>query len=427
MLTDWIHWLSSLAVDELLALIAPLVLLDAPRYTLAAVAICLCDMLAAALRWLKGDPRQGEYSYCPDVCVVLAGLNEADTIGATLESVWGSYPRLEIIVVDDGSSDGMSRVAREFAESHEGVLVLTRQQRGGKSSALNFALPFTKAEIVVCVDTDSHLGPGAIWEIVQPFADPRVGAVSGTVLARYAFTNLLTWVQGFEYLRTIFVGRMLTSRLDMLGIVSGAFGAFRRTAIDRVQGWDVGPGEDGDLVLRIRKSGYRVAFAPYAQCFTRLPTSWVRLFKQRRRWDWSVVTFECRKHVDLANPLSPNFRLANLAMLVDRWLYALLLIYGFWGYCAWLVFFSDYNVAYVALTTYVLYTILEGLQLLVVLCYSLDRWRDLAIGLALPLMPLYYLFLRLTTLVAVTEELLWRRSFRDSFVPEHVREATWHW
>jgi biofilm PGA synthesis N-glycosyltransferase PgaC len=220
---------------------------------------------------------------------------------------------------------------------------------------------------------------------------------------------------------------MLAARLDMLGIVSGAFGAFRRSAIDRVQGWDVGPGEDGDLVLRIRKSGYRVAFAPYAQCFTRLPTSWLRLFKQRRRWDWSVVTFECRKHIDLANPFAPNFRISNLAMLADRWLYSLMLIYAFWGYAVWLCVFSDYNVAYVALTTYVLYLVLECLQLLVVLCYSLDRPRDLAVGLALPLMPLYYLFLRLATLVAVTEELFWRRSFRDTFVPAHVREATWHW
>src|SRR5207248_1453281 len=83
----------------------------------------------------------------------------------------------------------------------------------------------------------------APWEIVQPFADPRVGAVSGTVVARAPFARLVTWLQAFEYLRCIFLGRMFASRLDILGIVSGAFGAFRADALRRLGGWDVGPGE----------------------------------------------------------------------------------------------------------------------------------------------------------------------------------------
>jgi cellulose synthase/poly-beta-1,6-N-acetylglucosamine synthase-like glycosyltransferase len=125
--------------------------------------------------------------------------------------------------------------------------------------------PFARAEIIVCVDTDSHLQPHAIWEIVQPLADPEVGAVAGTVLARNAETNLCTWLQAAEYLRTIFVGRMLSSRLGVLGIVSGAFGAFRREAVERLKGWDVGPGEDGDLVLRLRRR--------LASCMPRMPSA----------------------------------------------------------------------------------------------------------------------------------------------------------
>ena len=57
---------------------------------------------------------------------------------------------------------------------------------------MNFALPFTKSEIIVSVDADSHLGPNAIWEIVQPFQDPQVGVVSAAILARNPFTNLVT-------------------------------------------------------------------------------------------------------------------------------------------------------------------------------------------------------------------------------------------
>lgn len=427
MCNDWIHWLSSQHPDELLGLLLPVLCVDGLRYTLGAVVMCLCDVAAHAWRALLGRPAPPQFSYCPSVCAILAGLNEADTIAATLGSLYGTYPRLQIIVVDDGSNDGMSDIAHAFARTHEGVLVLTKPRRGGKSSALNFALPFTSAEVLVCVDTDSHLAEGAIWEMVQPFANPRVGAVSGTVIARNAFTNLCTWLQAFEYLRCIFIGRMFAEKLGILGIVSGALGAFRRDALERLGGWDVGPGEDGDLTLRLRKVGYHIAVAPYAQCLTNLPTSFRRLFKQRRRWDWAVVTFECRKHLDMANVFSPNFRFSNLLMLIDRWTYNIVLLYLGWGYFAWLCFNPHSDLWKLFLLYYVLYVVMEVLQLLVVVYYSTDRRRCWIIGLIAPLSPFYFLYLKAASLAAVTEELFWRRSFQDNFVPKHVRDVTWHW
>ena len=334
---------------------------------------------------------------------------------------------MEIIVVDDGSNDGMAEVAQEFANDHEGVLVLRKPQRGGKSSALNFALPFTTAEVLVCVDGDSHLSPGAIWEIVQPFSDPQVGAVSGAVLARNPFVNLATWLQASEYLHCIFLGRMFASRLDILGIISGAFGAYRRDAIARLRGWDVGPGEDGDLTLRLRKAKYKIVFAPYAQCLTNLPTSFWRLIKQRRRWKWAAVTFECRKHVDLGNVFSPNFRWSNMLMLLDRWVFNVSLPYVLWGYAVWLFFNPTPDTWQHLFFYYLIYVGMDLLQLFIILFYSNNRWQDFRAGLIAPLSPIYYLVLKLVALWALTEELISRRSFRDGFVPEHVRRATWHW
>lgn len=427
MLTDWIHWLSSVPPDELPLLLAPILLLDISRYAAGSVVICLWDCARDIVRLIQGKDQERSFRYCPSVCVVVAGLNEAETIGDTLRSIWGTYPRMEIIVVDDGSSDGTTQVAREFARTHSNVLVLRKPQRGGKSSAVNYALPFTRAEIILCVDGDSHLGPSAIWESVQPFTDPQVGAVSCTVLARNPFARLVTWLQAFEYLRCIFVGRMFSSRLNILGVVSGAFGSFRRSAIQRVMGWDVGPGEDSDLTLRLRKWGYQIAFAPYAQCFTNLPTSWWGLFKQRRRWEWACVTFECRKHVDMANIFSPNFRLSNLCLLLDRWVFNVLMTFALWGYVVWLCFHAQQDTWKQLWLFYLVFLGLELAQLCVILFYSTERRRDLAIGLVAPLMPFYHLILRAVSLIAITEEVFTRRSFQDSFVPAHVREATWHW
>lgn len=427
MFRDWIHWYSSLPPAELLGALLPLLLLDAPRYALGSMVMWAIDFARDTWRLLCGTPDAPPHEFCPSVCVVLAGLNEADTIASTMDSVWGSYPRLEIVVVDDGSTDGMADVANEFAQAHSGVLVIRKPRRGGKSSALNAALPFTQAEVIVCVDTDSHLGPGAIWEIVQPLADPVVGAVSGTVIARNPHEKLVTWLQAFEYLRSIFIGRMFAARLNILGIVSGAFGAFRRDALLRVQGWDVGPGEDGDLVLRLRKAGYTIAIAPYAQCLTNLPVSWKRLFFQRRRWEWATITFNCRKHVDLANPFAPHFRWSNFWMLVDSWLFSVVLLYAFWGYLAWLIWHRHERLLELLVLNYLAYAAIEVLQVFIILYYSLDRRRDFLIGLVAPLMPLYYLFLKASQVWAITEEIFTRRSFRDNFVPEHVRQVTWHW
>jgi poly-beta-1,6-N-acetyl-D-glucosamine synthase len=407
-------------------MLLPVLLLEIPRYTLGAVLLCLGSIFEELLG-LFHPARETVFDYCPTITVVTAGLNEANHLGATLESFWGTYPRMNTIVVDDGSTDDMADVAREFADTHEGVLVLSRPRRGGKSSALNFALPFADGEIIVCVDSDSHLGPNALWEIVQPFKDPSIGAVSGTVLVRNAFVGLVTWLQAFEYLRCIFLGRMFAAQSDVLGIISGAFGALRRTALDRIGGWDVGPGEDGDITLQIRKSGFRIAFTPYAQCFTNVPTKWWRLIKQRRRWEWAVITFECRKHVDMGNPLSPNFRFSNLVLLLERWFFNLFLSFLFWGYLVWIAFHAHPYLHLQFFTYYLMYVFLDTVTLAVVLFYSLDRKRDLLVGLAVPLMPFYQFMQRAVSFYAITEEALFRRSFRDSFVPEHVREATWHW
>ena len=427
MFTDWLYWLSGLTPDQLLTVIGGLLLVDAPRYAFTKIAMCLWDATGDFVRWFRGESEVAEFSYCPSVCVVLAGYNEEATLEATLNSVWGTYPRLEIIVVDDGSEDDMGAVARRYARTHAGVTVLAKGERGGKSSCINFALGYTRAEVIVIVDTDSHLDPTALWEIVQPLADAQVAAVSATILARNPFDNLVTWLQSYEYLHSIFVGRMFSARVGILGIASGAFAAYRRTAIDRVAGWDVGPGEDGDMTLRMRKAGYNVAFAPYAQCYTNLPTTWWGLFKQRRRWNRGVIRYKCRKHVDMAAFWRPGFRFSNLCLLLNIWIFNILFLYGFWAYFLWFCFHADEQAINVLITTYFCYVSFHLVQAISVLYYSINRRRDALICSVLPVVPFYQLFRKVVRLVSVTEELFLRASFQDNYVPSRVREATWHW
>lgn len=406
----------------------PFLLFDGTRYTIAFLVMTLYDALHSIWQTITGTHEEEDWSYCPSVAVMIVGLNEGDTIKHALESVYDTYPRMELFVVDDGSSDDMAANAAEFAKTHRGVTVLSRKLRGGKSSAMNMPLPMIKSEIVVVIDSDSHLAPGAIWRIVQPFKDPAVGAVSGSVSARNPFVNLCTWLQAMEYRRSIFLGRILLARLGILGIVSGALGAFRKSTLEKFGGWDVGPGEDGDLTIKFRKAGYKIAYVPDASCLTNVPTKFGTLTRQRRRWEWAAITFECRKHVDMGNPFGRCFNLRNFAMMLERWIFNVVLVYLSVVY--WVYLYATREpivIVYIIMMFYVVYAICDFVQVLMLLYYSRTRWQDIKLALISPLMPIYYVYQKIVTLIAITEELLFRKSFESNFVPERVRNATWHW
>ena len=336
MLLEWSHWLSSLHPEELLTFLWALILVDGARYGVLKLVFTLGDVLRTFFQAVTGR-KPKPVPYLPRVCALLVGYNEADTIAHTLKSVHSGYPNLEVIVVSDGSTDEMARVAHDFARHHDGVLVMSRPHRSGKSSAMNFALQYTEAEVIVVIDADSELGPDALLKIVQPFADARVGAVSGTVLGRKPFTNLVTWLQSYEYLNAILVGRLFAARMGVLGIVSGAFGAFRGSALRRVMGWDVGPPEDLDLTLALRRAGYKIAAAPYANAFTDMPTTWYALLRQRLRWDQSgIIRNHCRKHIDMGLPWSAGFRWSDFVLTAGLWITNIVCLIGIWIWMIWL-------------------------------------------------------------------------------------------
>jgi cellulose synthase/poly-beta-1,6-N-acetylglucosamine synthase-like glycosyltransferase len=428
-LQEWTYWLSSIPSDELVWLLLPFLLFDGTRYTIATAMMLFYDALVSSAKFVFGiKENEEDWSYCPSVAVMIVGLNEGETIQSALESVYDTYPRMELFVVDDGSTDGMAEKAEEFAREHRGVTVLSRKLRGGKSSAMNMPLPLIKSEIVVVIDSDSHLAPGAIWNIVQPFKDPVVGAVSGSVSARNPFENLCTILQAMEYRRSIFLGRILLARLDVLGIVSGALGAFRMSALQKFGGWDVGPGEDGDLTIKFRKAGYKIGYVPEASCLTNVPTKFGTLTRQRRRWEWAAITFECRKHIDAGNPFSKHFQFRNFIMMLERWTFNVVLVYAslFYWFYLWTRFPVD-EIFRLGILFYLLYSICDVLQVVMLIYYSPNKWADVKLSMISPFMPIYYAYQKIVTFIAITEELIWRKSFQSNFVPERVRNATWHW
>ncbi|MBI1337546.1 MAG: glycosyltransferase [Phycisphaera sp.] len=427
MLSDLTYWLSSLHPEQLLALVSALLIVDTPRYALSKLAMVFYDSVVDFVGLLRGRSGRNGYGYCPTVCAILVAHNEEDTLDPTLRSVLGTYPRLEVIIVDDGSTDATRHIAQRLVDEFPGVRLLRKENRGGKASAYNLALRFASAEVLVVMDCDTEADPNAVWEAVQPLANPHVGAVSAAVLVREPMRNLVTCLQAFEYLHSIFVGRLLMSRLGVLGIVSGAFGAFRRDVVVRVGGWDIGPGDDSDMTMRVRKAGYQVAYAPYAQCLTNVPQTWAALWKQRRRWNRGAIRYKCRKHVDMAAVWNPGFLAGNFFLLVNVWVFNIAFLYTFWFFFVWTLLHWHAELWHFVVASYLIYILFHIVQAAAILFYSTDRGRDALVCCVLPLAPAYQFFRKCVRLISVTEEIFFRASFDDPFYPDHVRAATFRW
>jgi cellulose synthase/poly-beta-1,6-N-acetylglucosamine synthase-like glycosyltransferase len=302
------------------------------------------------------------------------------------------------------------------------------EDRAGKSAALNHGLSDAHGDFVVFVDSDTTFDRDAIANLIMPFADPRVGAVSGNVMPRNGDLNLLTALQRIEYLFTIYVGRRVRARFGTLPIVSGAFGAFRREIIaqESLGGHEPGPGNDSDLTIRVRKRGYRIAFAPEATCLTHVPEHWPGLVRQRWRWDRNLVKNRLRKHRDVFNPLSANFRLSDLLSFLDTIFFHVVLA------CLTLVYLADIIVnfrealPFLLLLNYVVYFTAEAVEFAAAALLS-RRWTTLRSLAYLPLYNPYKMLLKLFRLIGYVQELFFRTSQRDRFAPAKVRRRMIEW
>ncbi len=224
------------------------------------------------------------FAAAPFVSVVVPAYEEATVIENCVRSVLRSdHPHLEVVCVDDGSTDDTYRLMRRLAAEHPRVTAL-RQANAGKGAALNRGIAATRGEIVVLVDADGLFRPDTLTGLLRGFRTAEVGAVCGDdrpVNLDRTLTRMLALISH--------VGTGLMRRvLDVAGcmpVVSGNIGAYRRDVLDAV-----GPlrtdtlGEDLELTWRVHRAGYRVTFAPHALVHAESPSTVRGLWRQRVRW-----------------------------------------------------------------------------------------------------------------------------------------------
>ncbi|WP_407569072.1 glycosyltransferase [Deinococcus altitudinis] len=269
-------------------------LLVAGLFVLGILLSCLRLAFISVLGLLEASGRRGKE--LPPVqtplTVLVPAYNEARVINATIASLLteasGSLGEVRVLVIDDGSSDDTAEVARAAYGEHPRVEIYS-VPNGGKASALNHGLRLAQTELVVVIDADTVLLPGALAHLAAHFADPQVAAVAGNAKVGNR-VNLLTRWQALEYITAQNVERRALALLNCVSVVPGAIGAWRREVLLSLGGFATDTlAEDADLTLRVLAAGWRVTYEQRAVALTEAPQTVNGFLKQRFRWMYGIL------------------------------------------------------------------------------------------------------------------------------------------
>jgi len=420
-------FLDNLTFWQVLYYFWPFFLIDFFRYVLLEIVLVprfLWRRRGRRERARRQTARARLFTERPLVSVIAPGKNEGAHLPRLLDSLARqTYRTVETIVVDDGSDDETPAICRRYQRAGRLSLFIRNEVRGGKASAANTALKYARGSFVVHVDADSWLAPDALEKILIPFyLDPEVGAVGGDIRVNNVDATFATRLQTIEYMKSLSTGRTVSTMLGILRIIAGAYGAFRRDALERVGGWDVGPGLDGDLTVKIRKLGLKVVHEPTAACYTHVPDSFRKLARQRYRWDRSMVRFRMRKHRDVLLP-SASFRLRNFLSSAENIFFNFLLNLKWWVYIFQIMIFHPTQLPVIVFINYVLYTLANVIEVAVAMALFGRSLRpvEARMFLFVPLVPLYTgFYLRVVRTFAYLMELIHGASYLDRWNPWKV-------
>jgi cellulose synthase/poly-beta-1,6-N-acetylglucosamine synthase-like glycosyltransferase len=235
------------------------------------------------------SPPEDHREYRPTVSVIIPAYNEEDVIVSTVNAALASdYPKLEVVVVNDGSADTTGELLEEHFGANSRVRIFSQPNRG-KPAALSRALAESSGEIVVSIDADTAIEPEAVTKLIRHFADDRVGAVAGNVKVGNRDRWLTRW-QALEYITSQNMEKRAFDLLDCIIVVPGAVSAWRAKAVNACGGFTADTvAEDTDLTIALRRAGWRILYDEEAIGYTQAPETAAALVRQRFRWTYGTL------------------------------------------------------------------------------------------------------------------------------------------
>ena len=250
----------------------------------------------------------------PTVAIVMPAFNEERAIAASVRSLLAvDYPieKLEVVVVNDGSTDATLEEIEAIAAREPRVQVINFPQNRGKRAAMAAGIRTTEAEIIAFVDSDSMLEPDALRVIVQGFADPKIGAIAGHAEVLNSRETWITRMQAVRYFVAFRVCKAAESIFGAVTCCSGCFSAYRRIAIlPSLERWEhqhflgrpATYGDDRSLTNFVLRD-WKIRYEEHARSRTIVPAHFTLFLRQQLRWkrSWTresliVGRFIWRKH-----------------------------------------------------------------------------------------------------------------------------------
>jgi len=227
--------------------------------------------------------------YFPFFSLIVPMKNEEKVAGRILDVLLKlNYPpdRYEVIVVDDRSTDGTSKVCREFESAYPGRMRYFRREISrGKPSALNYGLKFARGEVIGVFDADNVPDPHVLLNTAKYFRDYNVVAVQGLLSSINTDENMLTKITSYEQIIQHYVLSLGKDKLGLFVPLAGTCQFVRRDVLENVGGWaEEALCEDTDLSAKLTEKGYYVKFAPEVKCWQESPSNFSQLIGQRVRW-----------------------------------------------------------------------------------------------------------------------------------------------
>jgi len=232
------------------------------------------------------------------VSILIPAHNEARLLEGALTAACAiDYPRFEVVVVDDGSTDGTADIIRRFTEAGK-VRAIFKRANQGKAMALNDALPCLNGDIVLIMDADAEPEPDILWHVMPHFSSARVAAVTGNPRVRNVDT-FLARLQLMEFTSIVSLLRRSQRIWGRIVTVSGVVAAFRRNALFDVGGFSPDMAtEDIELTWKLQKRFWDVRYEPHALVWMTVPSNYKAHFKQRLRWARGLMQV-LHRHADV--------------------------------------------------------------------------------------------------------------------------------
>jgi len=316
MLESFVIWFASLSIFDLFVVLLFPAVFDFSR--------SLGKILFFKFR-IKKDELETEPFFKvhdPLISILIPAHNEESCIEDSIKAAMILfYPNLEIIVIDDCSTDNTYSIAKKYADKNQ-IKLLHKNTGGSKASALNLGLLHSKGDIIITTDADSQLEPHCIERIVRKFDDRDVMAVSGKVSIKGGddgINNVLTKLQQYEYKIISDIGKRFFSHLNIILVVAGAFASFRREGIRHTGRFSQHTlCEDFHQSIRINMiKKAKIVYEPDAICHTHCPNNFRSLIQQRNRWSaGQLTTILQHKKILSCSAYEKRLRLAMWDMLL---------------------------------------------------------------------------------------------------------------